>query len=57
MESRHEWDKALVTSIIEELKQARFNEWLKGLQARFTVKVDNPAYFTPRRAPALQTVR
>ncbi len=43
--------------IIEELKQARFNEWIKGLQARFTVKVDNPAYFTPKRPAQLQTVR
>jgi peptidyl-prolyl cis-trans isomerase C len=43
--------------IIEELKQARFNEWLKGVQARFTVKVDNPAYFTPKRPAQLQTVR
>jgi parvulin-like peptidyl-prolyl isomerase len=43
--------------ILEELKQDRFNDWMKGLQARFAVKVDNPAYFAPRRAPQLQTVR
>ncbi len=43
--------------IIEELKQARFNDWMKSIQARFTVKVDNPAYFTPRRPAQLQTVR
>jgi len=43
--------------VIEELRQERFNEWMKGLQARFTVKVDNPAYFVPKRAPQLQTVR
>lgn len=43
--------------ILEELKQDRFNEWMKGLQARFTVKVDNPAYFVPKRPPQLQTVR
>ncbi len=43
--------------IIEELKQARFTEWMKGLQTRFAVKVENPAYFAPRRPPQLQTVR
>jgi len=43
--------------IIDETRQARFTEWMKGLQTRFTVKVENPAYFTPRRPPQLQTVR
>jgi len=43
--------------IIEELKQTRFMEWMKELQERFTVKVENPAYFAPRRPPQLQTVR
>ena len=43
--------------IIEELKQERFNEWMKGLQARFAIKVENPGYFTPKRPPQLQTVR
>jgi peptidyl-prolyl cis-trans isomerase C len=43
--------------IIEELKQSRFNDWMKGLQARFTVKVENPGYFAPKRPPQLQTVR
>jgi hypothetical protein len=43
--------------IIEELKQTRFNDWIKSVQARFTVKVDNPAYFVPKRPAQLQTVR
>jgi hypothetical protein len=43
--------------IIEELRQTRFNDWMKNLQTRFAVKVENPAYFTPRRPPQLQTVR
>jgi hypothetical protein len=43
--------------IIEELKQARFNDWMKTIQGRFTVKVDNAAYFVPRRPAQLQTVR
>src|SRR5580658_1166480 len=41
--------------IIEEQRNARFNEWIKGVQARFTVKVDNPAYFVPKRPAQLQT--
>jgi parvulin-like peptidyl-prolyl isomerase len=45
------------SQIIEELKQTRLNEWIKGLQTRFTVKLENPAYFTPKRPPQLQTVR
>jgi len=43
--------------IIEELKQTRFTDWMKGLETRFAVKVDNPAYFAPKRPPQLQTVR
>lgn len=43
--------------MIEELKQERFTEWMKGLQTRFAVKVENPAYFAPKRPPQLQTVR
>ncbi len=43
--------------IIEELKQTRFTDWMKSLETRFTVKVDNQAYFTPRRPAQLQTVR
>jgi peptidyl-prolyl cis-trans isomerase C len=43
--------------IIEELKQTRFMDWLKSLETRFTVKVENPAYFAPKRPAQLQTVR
>jgi peptidyl-prolyl cis-trans isomerase C len=43
--------------IIEELKQSRFTDWMKSLETRFTVKVENPAYFAPKRPPQLQTVR
>lgn len=45
------------SQIIEELKQARFVAWMKELQTRFAVKVENPAYFTTKRPPQLQTVR
>ena len=30
---------------------------MKSIETRFTVKVDNPAYFTPKRPAQLQTVR
>ena len=43
--------------IIEELKQTRFTDWMKSLETRFAVKVDNPAYFAPKRPAQLQTVR
>lgn len=36
------------TQIVEEMRQTRFNEWLKGLEARFAVKIDNPTYFAPK---------
>lgn len=43
--------------IIEELKQSRFMEWMKSLETKFAVKVENPAYFAPKRPAQLQTVR
>jgi hypothetical protein len=44
--------------IYQEVKQQRFNEWVNGMQAQYKVKVENPAYFTPRTPPLqLQPVR
>ncbi|HLK20602.1 MAG TPA: peptidylprolyl isomerase [Bryobacteraceae bacterium] len=43
--------------IIEELKQSRFMEWMKSLETKFAVKVENQSYFAPKRPPQLQTVR
>jgi peptidyl-prolyl cis-trans isomerase C len=43
--------------IIEELKQTRFLDWMHSLETRFAVKVENQAYFTPKRPVQLQTVR
>jgi parvulin-like peptidyl-prolyl isomerase len=43
--------------ILKELRQERFNEWTKGLQEQYRVKVENPAYFTPRAPAQLQQVR
>lgn len=45
------------SQIVEEIRQTRFNEWVRGLQTRFAVKVENPAYFVPRRPPQLQPVK
>jgi parvulin-like peptidyl-prolyl isomerase len=33
-------------------RQAKFEEWLKNLRAQYSVKVENPAYFSAPRAPA-----
>jgi len=42
--------------VIEAVKQAKFEEWLKGLQAQYNVKIENPAYFAPRVPAQLQQV-
>jgi len=34
--------------ISQAVRQAKFQEWLKGVQAQYTVKVENQAYFAPR---------
>jgi len=45
------------SQVATELRQERYNDWLKGLQKQYQVKVDNPAYFTPRGPAQLQQVR
>lgn len=40
--------KDVRSQINEELKQKGFNDWMQGLQKRFEVKVENPAYFAPK---------
>lgn len=37
-----------VMQIMDTLKQSKFQEWLKGVQAQYNVKIENPAYFAPR---------
>lgn len=39
------------TEILQEVRQKRFNEYLKNLQDEYKVKVENPAYFTPQAGP------
>jgi parvulin-like peptidyl-prolyl isomerase len=43
--------------IFQDVKQQRFNEWFASIQAQYKVKVENPAYFTPRMPPQLRPVR
>ncbi len=43
--------------IFQEVKQQRFNEWVSAIQNQYKVKVENPAYFTPRAPLQLQPVR
>lgn len=44
--------------ITTEIQQEEFQNWQKSIQSQYTVKVDNPAYFAPKPAPAqLQQIR
>jgi peptidyl-prolyl cis-trans isomerase C len=45
-----------IQQILQTEKQAKFQEWLKGMQAQYNVKVENPAYFVPRAPAQLQQV-
>jgi len=37
-----------VNRIIQALKQTTFQDWMKKMQAQYTVKIENQAYFAPR---------
>jgi parvulin-like peptidyl-prolyl isomerase len=43
--------------IFQEIKQQHFNDWVSSIQAQYKVKVENPAFFTPRTPLQLQPVR
>jgi peptidyl-prolyl cis-trans isomerase C len=45
-----------VMQVIQVVRQAKFQEWLKGLQAQYSVKIENQAYFAPRVPAQLQQV-
>ncbi len=46
------------SDIYQTVKQERLNDYIKGLQLQYQVKVENPAYFSPQAAPPqLQQVR
>jgi peptidyl-prolyl cis-trans isomerase C len=43
-----------VMQILDTLKQTKFQQWLKGVQAQYNVKIENPAYFAPRVPASVQ---
>jgi hypothetical protein len=45
-----------VGPITQAVRQAKFQEWLKGMQAQYNVKIENPAYFAPKVPARLQQV-
>ncbi|HLG99687.1 MAG TPA: peptidylprolyl isomerase [Bryobacteraceae bacterium] len=46
------------TQLLQDMKQERFQDWMKSLQSQYTIKVVDPAYFAPKPPPAqLQQVR
>lgn len=42
----------VASDVAEKLRQERFNTWLKGIQSRFTVTVENSDFFPHKPAPA-----
>ncbi len=46
----------VVTEVIQAAKAAKFQEWLKSIQAQYNVKIENPAYFTPRVPPQMPPI-
>jgi peptidyl-prolyl cis-trans isomerase C len=50
------YDEA-ANQIFLDLKQDRMTEWTKSLQTQFAVKIEEPAYFTPKVPTQLQQVR
>jgi parvulin-like peptidyl-prolyl isomerase len=46
----------VLLQIIQTLRQAKYQEWFKGMQAQYNVKIENPAYFAPRAPAQLQQV-
>ncbi len=53
--NQQSFDDAVV-QILQAVKQAKFQTWLKGMQAQYSLKVENPAYFAPRAPAQLQQV-
>ena len=49
------YDDVLIQLIVD-LKKDRFQEWFKNIQSQYAVKVENPAYFSPRVPAQLQQV-
>jgi peptidyl-prolyl cis-trans isomerase C len=53
--SQQAFDETIIP-IAQAVKQDKFQEWLKGMQSQYSVKVENPAYFAPRVPAQLQQV-
>jgi parvulin-like peptidyl-prolyl isomerase len=45
-----------IADVIQGTKQAKLQEWLKGIQDQYNIKVENPAYFAPRVSQPLPPV-
>jgi peptidyl-prolyl cis-trans isomerase C len=45
-----------ILQIIQTVKQAKFKDWLKGMQSQYSVKIEDPSYFAPRVPAQLQQV-
>ena len=43
--------------ILQVMKKAKFDEWLKGMQTQYSVKIEDQGYFAPRVPAQLQQVR
>ena len=46
----------VLVQIIQSIRQAKYLEWLKALQAQYNMKIESPAYFAPRVPAQLQQV-
>jgi parvulin-like peptidyl-prolyl isomerase len=46
----------VVPQVNQAIRQAKYEAWLKGVQAQYNVKIDNQAYFAPRAPAQLQQV-
>lgn len=44
----------VVTQVAQDVRQEKYQEWLKGVQAQYNLKVENPAYFAPRPPAPVQ---
>jgi parvulin-like peptidyl-prolyl isomerase len=46
----------VVVQINQAVRQVKFQEWLKGVQGQYNVKIESPAYFAPRAPAQLEQV-
>jgi len=55
-EINHQPFNDAVPQIAQAVRQAKFQEWLKGMQAQYNLKIENSAYFATRVPAQLQQV-